>query len=498
MKRKDFFRTCVFCTMILFTLVNSSIANVLSNPKSKQASSPIKVTSIASGFTNPVFVANARDNRLFIVEQNGRVRVYQNNALVTAPFLDITTLVNFSGERGLYCLTFHPQYPTVPFFYVHFASNGTTLPDGTTPASGNNIIARFSVSSTDPNVADLSSEKTLLVIPQANTNHNGGMLEFGKDGFLYIAKGDGGGANDPGRNAQNTQNLLGKILRLDVDQNVNVAPYHGIPAGNPFINATNGERKEIFLFGLRNPWRFSFDRANGDLWIGDVGQGLFEEIDRFANTNNVIQGGGNLGWRVYEGTNCTNLEPGFCTPANYVAPTAQYDHSNGRCSITGGYVYRGSSIPALQGRYIYADFCTGEIFSLQGTTQTVLLDAGFNILSFGEDVNGELLVTGANGNVYRVQNTVATAASVSLSGRVTNSNGRGVKNVLMTLTSGDSSAPRFARTNSFGYYNFTNVGAGQNYTITPSSKRYGFEPNEQFLSVSGEETQINFNAQSSR
>ncbi len=446
----------------------------------------IQLQSVISGLSNPVYVTNARDSRLFIVQQNGQILIFQNNALLATPFLNLAPRVNCCGERGLLGLAFHPNYPATPYVFVYFTSNGTTLPDGVTPGNGNNVVARFTLSA-DLNVADFASGKTLLVTPQPFSNHNGGMIEFGGDGFLYIGKGDGGSGNDPGNRAQNINELLGKILRIDVNQNVNTPPYHGIPTTNPFVGTAGAD--EIFLVGLRNPFRFSFDRPTGDLWIGDVGQGAREEIDRLPI--DAAAPGKNLGWRIYEGTFCTGLDPCVTLP-DYLPPVAEYSHSGGRCSITGGYVYRGTRIQSLVGSYVYADYCTGEIFRLLGTTQELMLDSPHNISSFGEDADGELYITALSGQVLKI-NALPSAASAIVGGRVANSEGRGIGNVVLTMTGGNLSEPLIARTNPFGYYRFSEVAVGQTYVITPTAKNRRFAPSNRIFTPLENVSDIDFN-----
>jgi len=343
----------------------------------------IRLEPILQGLVSPVYITNAHDgtNRLFVVEQPGRIKVLASGATAPDLFLDITSRVLSGGEQGLLGLAFHPQFATNSRFFVNY----TRQTDGAT------VIAEYRAS-LDPDVT-ATSEIVLLTIPQPYANHNGGMIEFGGDGYLYIGMGDGGSGNDPGNRAQNINELLGKILRIDVDHPTDGQPYSS-PPGNPFLGAIPG-RDEIFALGLRNPFRFSFDRQTGQLYVGDVGQNLLEEVD-------IVTAGGNYGWRVFEGTNCTNLDPGLCNPANYVAPIAQYDHSGGRCSIIGGYVYRGSRLALPSGTYVFGDYCTGEIFSLENGGPRLLLDTPFNISSFGEDEAGEIYVVGLGGTVHRI------------------------------------------------------------------------------------------------
>ncbi|MGD8490211.1 MAG: PQQ-dependent sugar dehydrogenase, partial [Anaerolineae bacterium] len=297
-------------------------------------------TVIASGFERPVQVTHAGDGsgRLFVVEQPGRIKIIEEGNTLPEPFLDITGLVVYGGERGLLGLAFHPDYPSNGYFYVNY----TRVEDGAT------VIVRYSVSPSNPDRADPNSASVLLEIPQPYTNHNGGQLLFSPvDGYLYIGMGDGGSGGDPENNAQDTSTLLGAMLRLDVDS---ATPY-AIPPDNPYVGVDG--RDEIWAIGLRNPWRFSFDRDNGDLYIGDVGQNEWEEIDYQAAGT---PGGVNFGWRCKEGSHEYNFV-GDCLAAELTDPIAEYSHDDGR-SVTGGFVYRGQDYPALTGRYFYADYVT--------------------------------------------------------------------------------------------------------------------------------------------
>jgi glucose/arabinose dehydrogenase len=349
-----------------------------------QSTPDIELEQILSGLSSPVFITSARDDtdRLFIIEQQGRVLVMPRTRGIPTEFLNVIPDVLSGGERGLLGLAFHPKFKENGRFFVNY----TRRPDGAT------VIAERHVSPGNPNQAD-SKEVILLVIEQPFSNHNGGMIAFGPDGFLYIGMGDGGSANDPGNRAQNVEDLLGKMLRIDVDTPNGAVPYSS-PPGNPFFGPTRG-RDEIFAFGLRNPWRFSFDRATGQLFAADVGQNAIEEID-------IITNGGNYGWRVFEGTNCTNNDPQRCPTLNHVAPIAQYNHSSGRCSITGGYVYRGTEGTLPLGAYVYGDLCTGEIFMLDAGRQVLLRDTGLTISSFGEDEAGEIYVVGIGGSIHKL------------------------------------------------------------------------------------------------
>ena len=343
---------------------------------------------VSSGLSSPIFVGHAGDGskRLFIEEQGGVIKVLQPGASTPSVFLDIRSKVLFGGERGLLGLAFHPGYKTNGRFFVYYTRGG----DGAV------VIAEYGVSAA-PNVSG-TAEKVLLTIPHpTNSNHNGGMLAFGPDGYLYIGVGDGGSGNDPPNNAQNINTLLGKILRIDVDvPDPGRGNLYSSPADNPYFGATTG-RDEIYSIGWRNPWRFSFDRvAPHAQWVGDVGQGAREEV------NTPIVKGGNYGWRVYEGTTCSGNDTVLCNPANYIFPIFDYPHDNGRCSITGGYVYRGTEGALPPGTYVYGDYCTGEIFAWDGVNQSLLLDTTMNISSFGEDDLGELYVVALGGSVSKI------------------------------------------------------------------------------------------------
>ncbi len=352
---------------------------------------------VASGFSLPVHVTNAGDGsgRLFVVEQGGRIKIIKNGAVST--FLDISSLVSCCGERGLLSVAFDPSYKQNGHFYVDY-----------TNTAGNTVIARYLVSS-NPNVANAASAVTLLTIAQPYANHNGGQLMFGPDGYLYIGMGDGGSGGDPENRAQNLNTLLGKILRIDVNHGT---PY-AIPPNNPYVGKTG--RDEIWAYGLRNPWRFSFDRLTGDLYIGDVGQNLWEEIDYEAAGS---PGGLNFGWRCKEGTHDYNLSGNPCT--GLTGPIAEYSHSVGH-SVSGGFVYRGGEFPALVGRYFFADYVDKKIWSMVKTgsvwsTPTLeIANTGFNISSFGEDEQGELYVVDYSGGTIR-RLTDANATGPNLTG----------------------------------------------------------------------------------
>ncbi len=335
------------------------------------------------------YLADASDGsgRLFLVEKAGRIRVIQDGQLLAQPFLDISDLVQSSGaEQGLLSVAFDPQYRDNGQFYVNYTAQSS---------NGGTVVARYKTTA-DPNTADPASGQTILEIPQPAPNHNGGQLQFGPDGYLYVGMGDGGSAGDPWGNAQNRNALLGKLLRLDVRGQAGYA----IPPQNPFAGA-NDARPEVWAYGLRNPWRFSFDRQTGDLYIADVGQNTWEEVD-FQPADST--GGQNYGWNVMEGLACYQAKT--CDKDGKVLPVVVYGHDQG-CSVTGGYVYRGQAIPDLAGAYLYSDYCSGVIWGLQrdgagAWKSTELLQSGANVSSFGEDAQGELYVLDLQGQVYRL------------------------------------------------------------------------------------------------
>jgi glucose/arabinose dehydrogenase len=343
-------------------------------------------------------VENAGDSRLFLTIQTGRILIWDGTRFLTTPFLDISSLISCCTERGLLSAAFHPQYATNGFFFVYY-----------TNTAGSVTIARYAVSSGNPNLANPASGVVLLtILHPTNANHNGGQLQFGPDGFLYIGTGDGGSANDPPCNAQRDDVLLGKLLRIDVDQNVGSSPFYGIPPTNPFIG-DGLPLDEIWAKGLRNPWRFSFDRMTGDIYIGDVGQDEREEIDFQPRAS---AGGENYGWKIMEGTRCGDGGSSGC-PAGVPAchspvfqlPIFEYDHSVGDCSVTGGYVYRGSAFPNLAGIYFYGDYCTGKLW---GSGQ-LLTPRAAGLSSFGQDTSGELYLATTNGLFARVLGSGPTA-----------------------------------------------------------------------------------------
>lgn len=347
-------------------------------------SQSINLEEFATGLTSPVEITNANDSRLFVVQQNGIIKIIQPTGVINAtPFLNIASKIVFGGERGLLGLAFHPQYSSNGYFFVYYNN----------PA-GNIIVARYKVSSTDPNIADPNSEKILLNIPKPFENHNGGSIHFAPDGKLWIITGDGGSGGDPQNNAQNKNSLLGKMLRIDVDA---TGPYN-IPSDNPFVGSDGAD--EIWAYGLRNAWKFSFDLTSGNVLIADVGQGAFEEINRTS----ITQAGLNYGWRCYEGNTAYNTAG--CTGIGTMTfPVAVYDHSGGKCSITGGYIYRGSQYPSLQGKYFFADYCSTQIGMLDTNNAITWSSAysGNNFSTFGQDSQKELYVAAVtSGKIFKI------------------------------------------------------------------------------------------------
>lgn len=355
----------------------------------EQAAPGIRLVTVRSGLDDALYVTAApgQPGRLYVVQQSGRIRILDHGRLRATPFLDVSGSITAGGEQGLLGLAFHPDYASNGRFYVDY-----------TNTSGDTRVVEYTRASA--NRADPGSARTLLGIDQPFPNHNGGDVAFGPDGMLYIATGDGGSGGDPLGNGQNTGSLLGKLLRIDVDGRSRGLEY-GIPSDNPF--ASGGGRPEIYSYGLRNPWRFSFDRVRGDLWIGDVGQGDVEEVDYRGKGRGR---GANFGWNAFEGRRAFK-GAGAVRGAKPVPPVAQYTHAVG-CSVTGGYVYRGAKVRGLLGRYVYADFCSGRVWSMRAGPRPgpVREETGrlgvklSNVTSFGEGLGGELYLL-ANGTLYR-------------------------------------------------------------------------------------------------
>ena len=349
----------------------------------------ITLQSFATGFTAPTEITHpVGDSRLFVVQQGGIIKIVSATGVVNAsPFLNLSSVISTSSERGLLGLTFHPNYATNGYFYVDY----TRASDGAT------VIARYSVTA-DPNVADASTGTVLLTVAQPYANHNGGSIKFGPDGYLYIGMGDGGSGGDPGDRAQNITENLGKILRIDVDS---ASPY-GIPPTNPYVGIAGND--EIWSIGMRNPWKYSFNRLNGDLWVADVGQNIVEEVDHITSPLPV---GLNFGWRCYEGNTTYDTSSGTCPAyASTVAPFATYTHAaTSGCSITGGFFYTGSTYPNFANKYFFADYCNNKIGTINTAgviTWTAALTGGA-FTTFGEDINGELYIASSgNGVIYKI------------------------------------------------------------------------------------------------
>ncbi len=404
-------------TFVLRTLLVISALSVLASGQGVPAPFTSRLQTFATGLSRPILLRSARDGskRAFVVQQDGQIRVFQPGSSLSTLFIDLTSKIfvpqSAGDERGLLGLTFHPQFTGNGRFYVDYTRAG----DGAT------VIAEYRTNTGNgqSNQADVNTERILLTIPQPFANHNGGMVEFAPDGFLYIGMGDGGSANDPQNNAQNRSRLLGKVLRIDVNIPQGFPVPYLIPSSNPFTGSgtarcdggstTSGTTcQEIWAIGLRNPWRYSFDRGgNNAMWLADVGQGSVEEVDVIASA------GGNYGWRVYEGTTCTGNDPTLCTPSNYILPLFVYNHTGGRCSITGGYVYRGTQGSLPVGAYIYGDFCSGEVLMWNNNAATVLHDTPRQITSFGEDEDGEVYICYNNGQIDKL---VRARASSDLDG----------------------------------------------------------------------------------
>ncbi len=386
-------------TLEILTLTATSSPSATSPPAIKTAVpvKPLGPMRVEPAFPNlaferPVFLTHAGDgsNRLFVVEQAGRIYVIPNDDSTPGAeeFLDISDRVSRSAnEEGLLGLAFHPEYANNGDFYVYYSASNPRR----------SVLSRFAVDDSDPNRADKASELVILEIAQPYGNHNGGALVFGPDGYLYVGLGDGGSGGDPQGHGQNLGTLLGSIIRID-PENPSGGKLYGIPADNPFLDREDA-RGEIFAFGLRNPWRFSFDPVTKLLWVGDVGQNAIEEID-------VVEPGLNYGWNIMEGSRCFAPASG-CPTSGLEMPVAEYDHSEG-CSVTGGYVYRGKRLAMLYGAYVYGDFCTGRIWGLRYgdgkvTEHSRIVDSGPQISSFGVDEAGELYLTAFDGRLYRLE-----------------------------------------------------------------------------------------------
>jgi glucose/arabinose dehydrogenase len=410
---------------------------------------------VTTGLTQPILVTNARDgsNRLFIVEQAGPIKVLQPGSTSPTMFLDLTFKVWSGGERGMLGLAFHPQFATNRRFFVTY----TLWPDGTL------VLGEYRVSASNPNVAD-ATETVIFAIPHPAPIHNGGGIIFGADNYLYIGLGDGGALPEPNHPSQNKEQLVGKILRIDIDT-PNPPALYSSPPSNPFFGSTPG-RDEIYAMGLRNPWRFSFDRVTGQLYVADVGQALKEEV-------NLVTLGGNYGWAVFEGTLCSGSEPELCIPANYTPPILEYAHSSGGCAIIGGHVYRGTKSTLPTGSYIFGDHCSGEIALLEGSTPSIAADTMFLISSFGEDESGEIYVaTYESSGIYRVvKQQYSSALKIQMS-TTTYFNGQPALAMDFRLVNPGSEAAKVELKVSLTIpgispISFMNIGADGTFTVPP-------------------------------
>jgi glucose/arabinose dehydrogenase len=366
------------------------------DPEAPVQTPAVQLEEVVTGLEQPTTVVSAADgsNRLFVTQKTGLARIVQDGSVLDTPFLDLTGAVSTASEQGLLGLAFHPQYAENGRFFVNY-----------TREDGDTVISEFAVSG-DPNVAAADSERVLLIIPQPYANHNGGQLAFGPDGYLYIGMGDGGDGGDPEENGQDPSTLLGSMLRIDVDVDVDNGDPYAVPEDNPFVGDESAA-PETWAYGLRNPWRFSFDRETGDLWIADVGQNAFEEVNRQPADST---GGENYGWDITEGSSCFNEENAgipleTCDREGLTGPVLEYPRSEGQ-SVTGGYVYRGEAIPSLNGFYVFGDYASGTIWGAAaqeggGYASTELLEAGFPVVTFGEDEAGELYVADFGGTLYR-------------------------------------------------------------------------------------------------
>ncbi len=460
-----------FATTTIITCFSICICSLMAQPD------VVFESWITSGLSAPVDIANAGDgtNRLFIVEQSGVIQIIEGNAINYTPFMDISGIVSCCGERGLLGLVFHPDYSNNGYFYVHYIGN-----------DGDTRISRFEVDPNDDDLGDPNSELVLLTIDQPYTNHNGGDLNFGpNDGYLYIALGDGGSGGDPQNRAQNGRCFLGKILRIDVDGGGNPASpsqmggnciftstsNYTIPADNPFVSDPF-TLNEIWSTGWRNPWRFSFDSANGNMWIADVGQNDWEEVD-FEESG---MGGENYGWRCYEGDHEYNTT-GCDGPTNYVYPAFEYENPTNR-SVTGGYVYRGTAFPNMVGYYVLADYITDDVWTLfrEENGDITSTDHGSetgasNISTFGVDENGEMYAASLGGTIYKVEdNSPLPVELSSFTGFQDDGN-----NMLNWTTESESNSDYFDIEKSIDGITFTTIGKVEARGNSNVHRKYQFE-----------------------
>jgi glucose/arabinose dehydrogenase len=390
--RKTLFRLPLIGALLLLAMAARSALRQ-ETPEAPAAAPEISLQTLATGVGPITSIAQAGDARLFLTIQTGRIVIFSGGQVQPAPFLDLAPVISCCNERGLLGLAFHPQYAANHFFFVDY-----------TNTAGNTVIARYQRSADSASTAEPGSGVVLLTITQPFANHNGGQLQFGPDGYLYIGMGDGGSANDPLCNAQRDDTLLGKLLRIDVNQNVNTPPFYGVPPSNPFA-APGAPLNEIWAKGLRNPWRFSFDRVTGDLFIADVGQSAREEIDFQPRAS---AGGENYGWKIMEGTLCgagggSGCPAGVlpCNSPSFKSPIYEYGHAgSGNCTgtVIGGYVYRGPGFPQLAGVYLYGDYCFGWLF---GSGQMLTPNVP-QLTTFGEDSSGEIYLGTETGRLFRI------------------------------------------------------------------------------------------------
>lgn len=440
-------------------------------------------------FNNPLDLQHAGDgtNRLFVVSQRGLISVFENTSSVKSAkiFLDIRDKVIAGGELGLLGLAFHPDYEHNGYFYVNY----------TAPNPLHSVIAQYSVSATDPDTTDRKSELILFQVNQPYANHNGGQLAFGPDGYLYIALGDGGSGGDPQNNGQNRSSILGKILRIDVNCTSDNKNYC-IPPDNPFAGNTQGYKEEIYAYGLRNPWRFSFDPVTSWLWAGDVGQNLWEEID-------VVEKGKNYGWRIMEGNHC--YQSSTCDTTGLTLPIWEYGHDEtGGCSVTGGYVYRGKKFPELYGSYLYGDYCSGRIWTLSydgvnPARNTLLLKEDINITSFGIDKDSEIYICDLNGKIYKLATSTpiptitptpipTPAEKGKIYGFVVDKKGNPIESARVKLKGKETKIKKRTSSNVEGSFEFADLEA-DTYKIT--AKKRGYRKSRQTVMLEeGEEEEV--------
>jgi glucose/arabinose dehydrogenase len=386
---------------LLASLISITTPFVVVSPCRAVEVEGVELRLLMNGLDSPVALAHSGDDRIFIAEQPGRIRVFSDGALLPAPFLDLRSRVLYGGEQGLLGLAFHPRY----------ADNGWLFTSYTREGDGASVLSRFSRSALDPDRGDPASEAILLVVPQPYSNHNGGNLAFGPDGYLYLGLGDGGAGGDPGCRAQNRDELLGKMLRLDVDTHAAAPPYHAVPPGNPFAGATPGADL-VWALGLRNPWRFSFDRRLGHLYIADVGQGSFDEVDlQLADQPPPV----NWGWKVMEASACFSSDgcpasTPSCNSGELHLPILDLALTGGHCAVIGGYAYRGHRLPMLEGRFLYGDYCTGDLYAVRSSAGGLVRDdLPFDLptlTTFGETRVGEILLATQSGELYTLDRPI--------------------------------------------------------------------------------------------